>query len=104
MSKKIRKNDLVYVLAGKDKGKTGKVLKLFPADERAIVEGINFIKKHKRKTREDQAGGIIQMERPIEISNLAIFCSKCSKPTRIGITTLADGTKSRFCKRCEELI
>lgn len=101
---KIRRNDVVYILAGKDKGKKGKVLKVFPAESHVIVEGINFIKRHQRKTREDQPGGIVQMEAPIHISNIAVFCSKCQRPTRVGFTTLADGTKSRFCKRCEELV
>lgn len=101
---RIRKNDLVMALAGKDKGKTGKVLKVFPQNSKVIVEGINFVKKSMRKTRQDQQGGIIQRESPIRISNLAIFCKSCNRPTRVGLTVLSDGTKSRFCKRCKEML
>ena len=101
---KIKKNDTVMVLAGKDKGKSGKVLTVFPKKGRALVQGINFVKKHTRRTREDQQGGIIQKESSIDVSNLMVICQKCSKPARIGFTTLSDGTKTRICKKCKELI
>ena len=101
---KIRKNDIVYVLAGRDTGKTGKVFRVYPKKDRALVEGINYIKKHARKTKQDQKGGIVQKESAIHLSNVAIFCRTCNKPTRIGINLLADGTRSRFCKRCKEVI
>lgn len=100
---KIRKNDIVAVLAGKDKGKTGKVLKVLKNDNKAIVEGVNFIKRHKKRTREEQQGGVIQMEMPLHISNLAVFCKGCNRPTKIGFSLLKDGTKSRFCKKCNEV-
>ncbi len=100
---KIKKNDIVMVLAGKDKGKTGKALKIFPKGGKAIVEGVNFVKKHLRRTKEDQKGGIIQKESLIHISNLAVFCKGCSKPTKVGYNLLKDGTKSRFCKKCNEV-
>jgi len=99
---KIRKNDIVYVLAGKDRGKTGKVFHVYPKKERALVEGINYVKKHTRKTKQDQQGGIVQKESAIHLSNLAVFCKTCNKPARTGINVLADGTKSRYCKRCKE--
>ena len=102
---KIRKGDTVSTIAGRDKGKTGKVLRVFPLKGRALVESVNFTKKAMRKNRQDpQAGGIVQREAPIRISNLALFCKSCNKPTRVGISTLSDGTKSRFCKRCKELV
>ena len=101
---KIRKNDIVVCCTGKDRAKKGKVLSVFPKQKRAIVEGINFIKKHTRKTREDQQGGIIQREAPINISNLMLFCNKCNKATRVGLTLLKDGKKVRVCKRCREVI
>ncbi|MBU4312894.1 MAG: 50S ribosomal protein L24 [Candidatus Omnitrophica bacterium] len=101
---KIKKNDNVRILTGKDRGKTGKVLTVFPEKERALVQGLNLVKKHARKTKEDQQGGIIQKESTISISNLMVVCQKCSKPTRIGFSTLSDGTKVRTCKRCKELI
>ena len=101
---KIKKNDTVYVLTGRDKGKTGKVFRVMPKKDRALVEGINYVKKHTRKTKQDQQGGIVQKESAIHISNVAIFCKSCSKPARVGINVLADGTRSRFCKRCKEVI
>lgn len=101
---KIKKSDIVYVLAGRDNGKTGKVFKVFPERGRALVEGINYVKKHARKTKQDQQGGIIQKESSIHLSNLALFCKTCNKPARIGVNVLADGTKSRFCKKCKEVI
>ncbi|MBL7156881.1 MAG: 50S ribosomal protein L24 [Candidatus Omnitrophica bacterium] len=99
----ITKNDMVSVLAGKDKGKTGKVLFVIPRRQRAIVEGINFVKKHAKRTREDQKGGIVQKEASIHLSNLAIFCKGCNGPTKTGVDILKDGTKTRFCKRCKEV-
>lgn len=101
---KIRKNDIVYVLAGRDRGKTGKVFRVMAKEDRALVEGINYVKKHARKTKQDQQGGIVQKESPIHLSNLAVYCKTCSKPGRVGINVLADGTKSRFCKRCKEVL
>lgn len=101
---KIRRNDIVQCRAGRDKGKRGKVLSVFPKENRAIVEGVNFIKRHTRKTREDQQGGIIQKEAPIHISNLMVFCNKCNKPTRLKFALLKDKRKMRICKRCNEVI
>ena len=100
---RIKKGDVVYILAGKDRGKTGKVFRVMPQTRRALVEGINYIKKHARKTKQEQQGGIIQKESPINLSNLAFFCKTCGKKTRSGINVLADGTKSRYCKRCKEV-
>ncbi len=101
---KIRKNDIVYVLSGRDRGKTGKCFGVFPQKERALVEGINYVKKHTRKSQANPQGGIMQKESPIHLSNLALFCKHCNKYSRIGISALADGTKSRYCKRCKEVI
>ncbi|MFH1189392.1 MAG: 50S ribosomal protein L24 [Candidatus Omnitrophota bacterium] len=101
---KIRKNDIVYVLAGRDKGKTGKVFRVMPGKDKALVEGINYVKKHMRKTKADQQGGIVQMESAIHLSNIALFCKSCNKPSRAGMSLLADGTRSRLCKRCKEVI
>ena len=102
--KKIKKNDVVYVLTGRDKGKTGKVFKVIPKKDRAFVEGINYIKKHARKTKQEGQGGIVQKESAIHLSNIALLCKSCNKPARVGINVLADGTRSRFCKRCKEVI
>jgi large subunit ribosomal protein L24 len=101
---KIRKNDIVVALAGRDKGKTGKVFRVFPKEGRALVEGLNYVKKHMRRTRSEdhQSGGIVLKESPIRASRLSLFCRTCNKPARIGINVLQDGSKARFCKRCKE--
>ncbi len=101
---KIKKNDIVYVLSGKDKGKTGKVFMVNAKNGKAFVEGINYVKKHMKKTKQDQQGGIVQKESPIQLSNITALCKTCNKPANIGIHALADGTKSRFCKRCKEVL
>jgi large subunit ribosomal protein L24 len=101
---KIRKNDTVKVLSGRDKGKTGKVLTVFLKGNRVLVEGVNFVKKHVRKTQKDPQGGIISKESPIHISNLAVLCKACNRATRVGFTKLGDGTRNRFCKKCNEII
>ena len=101
---KIRKNDTVLVISGKDKGKQGKVLKVLPKKNRAIVEGVNLVKKAMRRRSQEQPGGIISIEAPIYISKLMLICKNCNQPTRIGFKILEDGTKSRFCKKCKNLI
>ncbi len=101
---KVKKNDTVKILTGRDRGKTGKIITVFPKTNRALVQGLNMVKKHARKTREDQQGGIIQKESPVAMSNLMVMCQKCGKPTRIGFSVLSDGTKTRICKKCKELI
>ena len=101
---KIKKNDIVKVLAGKDKGKSGKVLKMFPPKNKVIVEGVNYLKKYARKTQENPKGGLIQRESAINVSNVAIICTRCQKPARIGFTKLSDGAKARICKNCKETI
>ena len=102
--RKIRKDDTAYVLTGKDRGKSGRVFKVYPQEGRALVEGINYIKKHVRKSQANPQGGIVQKENPIHISNIALYCKTCNKPAHVGLSTLADGTKTRFCKRCKEAI
>lgn len=101
---KIRRQDTVQVIKGKDKGKKGNIIKIFHSQKRALVEGINLFKKHKRKTRQDQQGGIVTIESPISLFNLMFFCKHCSKPVRIGFKTDKDGTKVRFCKSCKEAV
>ena len=102
---KIKKNDIVKILAGRDSGKTAKVLSIFPKKSKALVQGINMVKKHsRRKSNDQQQGGIITKESPIDISNLMIVCQKCSRPARIGSSRLSDGTKVRICKKCKEII
>lgn len=101
---KIRKNDTVVCRSGKDKGKRGKVLSILPKQNKAVVESVNFIKRHTRKTREDQQGGIIQKEAPISLSKLMLFCNKCNKTTKVSFTLLKDESKVRRCKKCNEVI
>lgn len=100
---KIKKGDNVVVLAGKDKGKQGEVVKILPKDGRAIVTGVNMIKRHQRQSAGNE-GGIISKEASIHISNLGIEDPKDGKPTRVGMKTLDDGRKVRFAKRSGEVI
>ena len=101
---KIRKNDTVLVITGKDRGKKGKVRFAYPKDEHIVVEGINFIKKHTRARRAARQAGIIELEAPIHVSNVMLLCNKCNHPTRIGFTKLKDGRKVRLCHSCREVI
>lgn len=101
---RIKKGDTVYVNKGKDRGKKGKVLEVMREAGRALVEGINLVKKHKRRTQQDQKGGVVAIEAPISISNIASFCSHCNKAVRTGFIILKDGTKARICKACKEVI
>jgi len=104
MSLGIKRDDIVVVTSGKDAGKKGKVLKVFSNERRAIVERINLIKKHLKRRREDQQSGIVELESSIDISNLMLFCKQCNKPARFKTTILKDGTRSRACKKCGEII
>ena len=100
---KIKKGDNVVVLAGRDKGKRGEVIELRPKENRALVRGVNIVRRHQRQTAQ-QEGGIISKEGPIQISNLAIEDPKDGKPTRVGFKVLADGKKVRVAKRSGEQI
>lgn len=101
---KIRKNDTVLIIVGKDKGKKGKVRFAYPEKQQIIVEGINFIKKHSRARGAVRQAGIIDLEAPIHISNVMLLCDKCSKPSRIGFEKLEDGRRVRVCRSCHEVI
>ena len=101
---KIRKDDKVIVLIGKEKGKIGTVLKVDPEKKRVIVEKINMVKRHAKPSAQTAQGGIIEKEAPLTISNVMIVCNKCTEPTRIGKRLLEDGSKIRFCKKCGEPI
>jgi large subunit ribosomal protein L24 len=103
MAARIRKGDRVVVLTGRSKGKTGEVLKVMPDDNRAIVQGVNIVKRHTAAGR-GQAGGIVEKEGPIDLSNLAHLDPKTNEPTRVGFRTLDDGRKVRFAKRSGEVI
>ncbi|MCK4387446.1 MAG: 50S ribosomal protein L24 [Dehalococcoidia bacterium] len=98
---KIRKNDTVVIIAGKDKGKKGKVRRALPKDDRVLVEGLNMIKRHSRARRAARQAGIIELEAPIHVSNVMLLCNKCAKPTRVGFKILDDGKKVRICRSCQ---
>ncbi len=98
---KILSNDTVLVIAGKDKGKTGKVMRTLTKRDRIVVEKINIIVKHIKKTPQ-RAGERIKREAPIHISNVKLVCPNCKKPTRVGYTQLKTGKKARICKKCNE--
>ena len=100
----IRKNDTVLVITGKDRGKKGKVRYAYPKKSKVLVEGVNFIKKHARATKQVRQAGIIELEAPIPISNVMLLCGKCNHPTRVGITRLEDGRRVRMCRSCREVI
>ncbi len=100
---KVRKGDKVVVLSGRDKGKTGEILRMVPSDGKAIVQGVNMVKRHTAPSQAS-AGGILEREAPIHVSNLAHVDPKDSQPTRVGYRTLEDGRKVRFAKRSGELI
>ncbi len=99
---KIRKDDKVIVLAGKERGKIGTVLKVDPEKERVIIEKVNMVKKHAKASAQTAQGGIIEKEAPLNISDVMLVCNKCAEPTRIGKRILEDGSKIRVCKKCGE--
>ena len=99
---KIRKNDTVTIIAGKDRGKRGKVRRVIPKEDRVIVEGLNMIKRHSRAQRTARQAGIIELEAPIHMSNVMLLCNKCGKPARVSFRLLADGKKVRICRSCNE--
>lgn len=98
----VRKNDNVVVMAGRDRGKRGRVLKVFPDRNRVVVEGVNFIKRHTRPNpRANVKGGIVEREASVHASNVQIVCPECGAPTRIGRQLLGDGRKVRICRKCD---
>ena len=100
----VRKNDTVVVVSGKDKGKTGEVLKVSPKTGKVIVNGVNMVKKHQKPTRANAQGGIIEREGAIFSSKVMLYCTKCKNATRISNKILEDGTKVRLCKKCGETL
>ena len=94
----------MLVIGGKDKGKKGKVRFVYSKDERVVVEGVNFIKRHTRATGKVRQAGVIEREAPVHVSNVLLLCSKCNRPVRIGYSFLEDGRKVRICRSCHEVI
>jgi large subunit ribosomal protein L24 len=104
MSLTIRKGDKVIILKGKDKGKSGKVLKCIPEKHSVIVEGANIVKKHMRRRSETEQGGIKDIPAPLRIANVALFCSSCNKGVRFGVKVMTDKSKVRICRKCQQEI
>ncbi|MDH4230158.1 MAG: 50S ribosomal protein L24 [Nitrospirota bacterium] len=103
-SVRVRKDDQVVVICGRDAGKQGKVLSVDPDKGKVVVEKIHMIKRHTKPSARNQQGGILEYEAPIQISNVMVVCSSCAKGTRVGIKVLADGRKMRVCRRCGESV
>ncbi|HEY7558141.1 MAG TPA: 50S ribosomal protein L24 [Candidatus Binatia bacterium] len=100
----IRKNDSVMVIAGRERGKTGKVLRVLPEKGALIIERVNLVKRHSKPRGPQQPGGIVEKEASIHASNIMIMCDKCNAPVRIGHKQLGDGKKIRICRRCGEAL
>jgi len=101
---RIKKGDLVRVISGREKGKTGKVLTIVPDRQRVFVEKLNFIKRHTRPNQQNRQGGIIEKEASLHISKVMLVCPSCEKPVRVGIRQLEGGSKMRICRNCNEVI
>ncbi len=100
----VRRGDTVTVIAGRERGKRGKVLRVLPERGRVVVEKVNMIKRHQRPTQKLRQGGIIEREGPLALANVMLVCGRCDKPARTGTQVLADGRRVRACKRCGEAI
>lgn len=100
---RVKKGDLVRVIAGKDKGKEGKVLRVIPRENKVIVENVHIVKRHQRPTQRLREGGIIEREAPIHVSNVMVVCPSCNRPTRIGYK-FVEGRKVRYCRKCGEIV
>jgi large subunit ribosomal protein L24 len=98
----VKRGDTVVVIAGKDKGKEGKVVSAIPSQNKVIVEGVAMAKKHQKARMQGQESGIINKEMPIDASNVMRVCPKCGKPSRVGVKVFEDGSKARYCKKCGE--
>ncbi len=101
---KIRKGDQVMVISGREKGKTGKVLRVFVDKSAMTVDKVNMVKRHQKPSAKYKHGGIVEKEAPIAVSNIMLLCGKCKGPVRVGTKRLEDGKKVRYCKKCSEVI
>jgi len=101
----IRRNDNVVVIAGRDRGKRGRVLRVVPDKTRVVVEGVNFVKRHTRPNpQRNIKGGIVEREATLHVSNVQLVCPECSEPTRIGRRLLDDGRRVRYCRKCNGVV
>ena len=101
---KIKKNDTVLIISGKDKGKKGKVRFAFPGENKVMVEGVNMIKKHAKARKQVKQAGIIEREANVNVADVMLLCSKCNKPAKVGFRILQDGRKARVCRVCGEVV
>lgn len=101
---KIRVNDVALVTKGRDRGKRGRVARVIPKTGKAVVEGVNLVKRHQKPAGAFRAGGIIEKELPVPIANLKFYCEVCDSPVKLGFRVIADGSKARICKKCGEVI
>lgn len=101
---KLKKGDTVMVIAGRERGKTGKVLSLNLTEGKLTVEKLNIIKRHTKPSQRNRQGGILEREAPLVLSNVMLYCGNCQKPVRMGIKALEDGRRARICKKCKEVI
>ena len=101
---KIKKGDQVMVIAGRERGKTGKVLSLRPDEAKVVVEKLHIIKRHTKPSQKARQGGILEREAPVAISNVMYYCGNCQKPVRLGMKTLEDGRRVRICRKCKDVI
>ena len=101
---KIRRDDTVLVIAGKDKGKTGKVHRVIPDKSKVVVAGVNIVKRHTKPRGAARQAGIVEREAPLDAAKVMLLCTRCSKPTRVGHRLLEDGSKVRYCHACNEVI
>ncbi len=101
---KIKKDDQVMIIKGKEQGKTGRVIKIDPVKGRVLIEKLNMVKKHAKPSQKHKEGGIIEKEAPLVVSNVMLICDKCKGPVRVGRKILDDGKKVRYCKKCGEVL
>jgi large subunit ribosomal protein L24 len=101
---KIRKNDMVMVVAGKERGKTGKVMRVLPDAGRVVIERLNMVKRHSKPRGATSPGGIIEKEAALQLSNVMFFCERCNAPVRLGVKLAQDGERARICRRCGEAV
>ena len=101
---KLKKNDRVKVLLGKDSGKTGEIVRVLPKEKKVVVHGANIYKKATKANKKNPQGGIIEIAKPIDISNVALICQSCGKSTRVGYIVTKQGVKDRICKACKGVI
>ena len=101
---RLRREDMVYIIKGRDRGKQSRIQQVFPQRGKVLVEGVNIVKKHTRASGAVRQAGIIQKELPMAAANVMLICTHCNRPTRIGVRVLAAATKARTCRRCQEVI